>query len=181
MQNAVFRKAALLSLPACLLLLLLSTLVSGCEKDSPAPADAGDGAEGMVGSWVSAGGKVSPFLRAFAGVDSVHLTFEANMTYAWMQADTLGQVQRRRGTYAVRTLDSLRLYELELTQLVPAATFSRGMLAIYPANPDSMWLEVVQTEPYIGATPPSPARGFGSSSEGALGTSNIQRFSRVVE
>ena len=39
-----------------------------------------------------------------------------------------------------------------------------------------MKYEVVQTEPNIGATPPTASAGFGSSNGGALGQSNVQKF-----
>lgn len=39
-----------------------------------------------------------------------------------------------------------------------------------------MKYEVVQTEPNIGSTPPTPEGGFGSTNGGAIGDINIQKF-----
>jgi hypothetical protein len=48
-------------------------------------------------------------------------------------------------------------------------------------NPYTMQYEVAQTEPSIGATPPTAAAGFGSTNGGALGTFNIQKYIKIVK
>ena len=44
-----------------------------------------------------------------------------------------------------------------------------------------MQYEVAQTTPSIGATAPTADAGFGSTSGGALGTTNIQNFIKIVD
>ena len=44
---------------------------------------------------------------------------------------------------------------------------------------DTMYYEIVQTNPDIGATPPTPEAGFGSSSGGVLGMTNVQKYVRL--
>ena len=48
-------------------------------------------------------------------------------------------------------------------------------------EPDTMYYEIVQTNPDIGAIPPTAEAGFGSSNGGALGNLNIQKYIRTGE
>ena len=64
-----------------------------------------------------------------------------------------------------------------MNQSTPSAVTSEGIFEITKVGEGyTMRYEVVQTEPDIGATPPTATAGFGSSNGGALGQMNIQKF-----
>jgi hypothetical protein len=71
------------------------------------------------------------------------------------------------------------IFEITAEQTSPAALTSTGIFEIYSdSSPFTMKYEIVQTSPDIGATPPTPAAGFGSTNGGALGTINVQTYIR---
>ncbi|RMG24849.1 MAG: hypothetical protein D6730_11960 [Bacteroidetes bacterium] len=154
-------------------------MLAACQGEAEPPAPAKPRFEGVQGQWQSAGRDVSPFLSVFAGADSIVIRFEKGPGYRIEQYDTAGRRRVFEGTYELHENDSTELSYLLLNQTLPLPSSSEGLVRVFAGRPDSMYLEVVQTQPYIGAFPPTLEGGFGSSSAGALGNTNIQRFRRI--
>lgn len=128
----------------------------------------------IVGVWKSF--DVSPLLAGF-GIDSIQATFESGQTYD-VSSFAGGAQSSFTGTYTTSNDPVNGIYAITLNQTTPSNATSAGIFEVYVASPDSMWYEVVQIDPALG-TAPTPEAGFGSSSGGALGTTNIQKYSRV--
>ena len=133
--------------------------------------------EAIVGTWVSEGDNVAPLLVNVFKIVKITATFNDNGTYEVIQVDSAGTSLTLAGTYEVEKSEVGNIYTIKANQQTPAALVSEGIYEIdESANPWTMQYEVVQTSPDIGATPPTPSAGFGSTSGGALGTSNIQKY-----
>ena len=137
--------------------------------------------DGIEGEWQSSGTNVSTFLSAFSGIDSVYAKFDGNLSYRIEHFDTAGVKTVYLGTYEQNISDTTDYLHVLFTQTSPSAALKEGIAEVYLAQPDSLYLEVVQINPYIGVLPPTVGEGFGSSSEGALERTNIQRFRRLEE
>jgi hypothetical protein len=126
-----------------------------------------------IGTWLSAGDDVAPLLVTLFNYDSVRVTMNENNTVVLETHPAGGAWSSISGVYAVDTkAGGIRSISISYP------TFEQeGIIEVFAASPDSMWLEVVQTVPDIGATPPTVADGFGANP--ALGTTNIQRYRRV--
>ena len=134
----------------------------------------------LVGSWLSAGENVAPLLVTLMGIDSIWANFEEDKTYEVIAKDTLGTIITFIGTYANEKSNVDDIYTITLNQSSPTTVTSEGIYQIDKTKtPHEMTYEVAQTEPDIGATPPTPEAGFGSTSGGLLGTLNVQKFIRL--
>jgi hypothetical protein len=113
------------------------------------------------------------------GTDSIYAEFSTDMTYVVEQFDTSGAKLTLTGTYTQTESAVSGIWEIELNQSTPSALISEGIFQV--ENDNRMTYEVVQTDPNIGATPPTAADGFGSSGFGgqALGAANIQYYNRI--
>lgn len=130
----------------------------------------------IVGSWEAY--DVSAVL-AGAGVTGVEAVFKSDNTY--IVTSHAGESETvLEGTYATsEEANQDGLYTITLSQTSPATLTAKGIFQIYTASPDSMWYEVAQAEPeVVGVTPPDIDAGFGSTSGGAFGTMNIQKYLR---
>lgn len=136
-------------------------------------------AVGIRGEWVSAGGDVADLLYTFFATDSIYANFRADGTYLVESFDTTGTKVTFEGTATQTASTEGNIFSIMLNQTSPSVLTSEGILEVYDAPRDSMYYEVVQTEPVIGATPPTPTSGFGSSNNGNLGNTNIQVFRRL--
>lgn len=159
--------------------LALGLTFTSCKDDDDKKAD--DTAppaavHPVVGSWEAY--DVSAVL-AGAGVTGVEAVFRSDNTYTVTsqagEADTVLE-----GTYATsESANQDGIYTITLTQTSPSTLTAEGIFKIYTASPDSMWYEVAQSEPEIpGVTPPTIEAGFGSTSGGAFGDMNIQKYIR---
>ncbi len=133
---------------------------------------------GIQGEWQSSGTNVAPLLANLFGTDSIYAEFRTDMTYTVEQYDTTGASLTLTGTYSQEESGINDIWTITVNQSAPAALTSEGMFKI---EGNTMTYEVVQTSPDIGATPPNPADGFGSSGSGgvALGSLNIQTYQSV--
>lgn len=129
--------------------------------------------EGVQGSWRSY--PVAPILATFA--DSIYAEFKSNNTYFVKQYKD-GSKTELTGTYIQTKSGVGKIYTIKLNQSAPTAIIAEGIFEISEDN-TSMKYEIVQTEPSLGATPPTAAAGFGSTAGGAFGTINIQNYVRV--
>lgn len=134
---------------------------------------------GIVGEWYSSGDNVAALLAAF-NVDSIYAKFNVDFTYLVESYDPEGVMTGYSGTY-VQTKSSVGdIWTVEINQSTPSSGSSDGIFEIYSGVSEyDMKYEVVQTEPDIGATPPTPEAGFGSTSGGAFGDTNIQKYKRI--
>lgn len=130
---------------------------------------------GAQGTWKSY--PVAPILAAYA--DSIIATFNTNNTYSVAQWKSGAKVTLT-GTYTQTKSSVGNIYTILLNQTTPTVLTAEGMFEV-TNNDTKMTYEIVQTTPAIGAAPPTPAAGFGSSTYNgtALGAVNIQYYTRV--
>jgi len=131
---------------------------------------------GIQGEWASAGDDVAPILASLFGTDSIYANFKTNMSYTVEQFDTNGTKLTLSGVYTQTKSSEGEIYTIEVNQSSPAALVSEG---IFEVSGSTMRYEIVQTSPDIGAVPPTPAAGFGSTNNGALGNINIQVYQKI--
>jgi hypothetical protein len=153
----------------------------GCDTIVDPDPDPGADPTAIHGTWVSEGANVAPGLAALFGTTRITAVFRANNTY---------EVEERRGpndppivlrgTYMTEASAAGDIRTITLTQTEPTTLTAAGIYEV-TLNRNSMRYEVIQTEPFIGATPPSPAGGFGSTAIGgtATGPTWIQTYVRT--
>jgi hypothetical protein len=130
----------------------------------------------IVGSWEAY--DVSGVLAGL-GVTGINAEFRGDQTYTVVSAAG-GAQSTFEGSYTATLDETAGIYAITLTQSTPNNLTSEGIYEVYIASPDSMWYEVAQTDPVItGVTAPTTSAGFGSTSGGAFGNTNIQKYSRV--
>jgi hypothetical protein len=160
--------------------LLLAVAFTGCDKSDEEP-ETDPQKIGIVGEWYSSGANVAPLLSYYFGVDSIYAKFEANNTYL-VESFANNAKTTYVGTYSQNKSGVGTIWNITLNQSSPTAVTSVGIFDISTeTNPFTMMYEVVQTEPSIGATPPTAQAGFGSTSNGAYGNTNIQKFIKIVK
>jgi len=153
---------------------------SSCSKSDEADVY-NPAADGLTGEWQSSGSNVAILLSTYFKVDSIYAKFDANNTYH-VESFSLGAKTIYSGTYAQTKPATGTIWTIVLNQSTPTAVTSEGIFEITGAAASyKMKYEVVQTTPSIGATPPTVSGGFGSSSGGAFGTTNVQTFEQIVK
>ncbi len=157
---------------------LFATTFTSCSKDDDSnnttPTET---LVGIQGKWQSSGTNVAPLLVALFKVDSIYAEFNTNMTYTVKQWDTSGtQLATLTGVYTQTKSSTGNIWTITVNQTSPSALTSEGMFEV---TNGTMKYEVVQTTPAIGATPPTPAAGFGSTNGGAFGLMNVQNYVRI--
>lgn len=159
--------------------MLLAVMFVACNKSDDDGPETDPQKIGIVGEWYSSGSNVAPLLVAFFQIDSIYAKFETNNTYV-VESFSGGAKTTFAGTFAQTKSDTGTIWNIVLNQSTPTAVTSTGIFDISTASkPYTMKYEVVQTEPSIGATPPTPSAGFGSSNGGALGQNNVQKFIKI--
>ncbi len=156
---------------------------TACEKDddttTPTPTPA---ANPIVGNWKSVGADIA-FLLRFPPVnsDSIWASFSANNTYEVKSFDTAGTALVFSGTWTATKSNVGNIYTITLNQSSPSAVTSEGIFEVYTASPDSMYYEVLQTNPTLtGFTGPTPATGFGTTAGPGLQPGwNLQKFRKL--
>lgn len=133
---------------------------------------------GIQGEWYSSGSNVAPLLATLFGTDSIYANFRSDLTYTVEQYDTSGAKLTLSGTFSQEESNVTDIWTIVVNQTSPAALASEG---IFKVEGSTMQYEIVQTDPDIGATPPTPAAGFGSSASGGtpLGSLNVQNYVRI--
>ncbi|HQO50459.1 MAG TPA: hypothetical protein PK939_08515 [Bacteroidales bacterium] len=163
-----------------LILFAFSIVLTSCKKseeeDVYNPAE-----DGLVGEWQSSGANVSGLLVTYFGIDSVYGKFNTNNTYL-VESFAEGAKTTYTGTYVQTKSTTGSIWTIVLNQSSPTAVTSEGIFEITKSGTSyTMKYEVAQTTPSIGATAPTPAGGFGSTSGGALGNLNVQTFVQIVK
>jgi len=129
--------------------------------------------EGAQGKWKSF--PVAPILANFA--DSIIAEFKPNGTYNVDQWKDGAKINLT-GTYTQTKSNVGSIYTIKINQSTPTVISAEGILEVSTDN-KTMKYELLQTEPSLGLTPPTPAGGFGSTANGAFGTSNVQNYVRI--
>ncbi|PID80722.1 hypothetical protein CSB20_06030 [bacterium DOLZORAL124_64_63] len=124
------------------------------------------------GVWLSAGADVAPILVDL--FDSVRITMDANNTITLESHVINGAWNSNPGVYSVTESSDGDIHAIDVNY---TSVEQEGIIQVWEASPDSMYLEVVGTVPDSGAVPPTPADGFGANQ--AVGASNIQKYRRV--
>lgn len=159
-----------------LMLMILALLgLAACSDDdddnntgtNPNPVDP------WIGEWLSAGTDVAPILVAFAGYDTVRVTYNEDQSVTLDTHVAATGWSSQNGIYVVTENDGSDILTVHIEYTNPNF-IQDGIMQIWTASPDSMWLEVVQTDPDIGATPLTYDQGFGA--DAALGVMNIQKY-----
>jgi hypothetical protein len=129
---------------------------------------------GIIGLWSAY--DISPILQSTGFDDSLFANFYADQSYK-VTAYQGGMPIAFEGSFEMTESANDGIWEITLNQSAPAAIISEGIFKVFPAAQDSMWYEVAQVDPAIaGVTPPTAGEGFGSTSGGAYGTMNIQKY-----
>ena len=123
---------------------------------------------------------LSPVLLSLGYDDSLNVAFDEDLTYE-VTCYIAGIAYVLAGTYIQEKSSEGDIWDITLNQTsfngAAAELTSQGIFEVYAASPDSMWYEVAQTNPEIaGITAPTAAAGFGSTSGGAFGLTNIQKY-----
>jgi hypothetical protein len=126
---------------------------------------------------LSEGDDVAPGLVALFGTTRITATFNENNTYRVVEERGENPNVVYTGTYETEESSAGDIRTITLTQNEPFAAVAEG---IYEIDGDVMRYEVVQTQQDIGAVPPTPEGGFGSTLFGGepQGATFIQTFVR---
>jgi hypothetical protein len=165
---------------ALILGLLFAVVVTSCKKSEDDGPSTDPQVIGIVGEWYSSGSNVAVLLSTYFQIDSIYAKFETNNTYL-VKSFANGAQTVYSGTFVQAKSTSGNIWNITLNQSTPTSVTSVGIFEVSTAtNPYTMQYEVAQTQPDIGAVPPTATAGFGSTNGGALLTWNIQKFVKIV-
>ncbi|PLX19653.1 MAG: hypothetical protein C0599_10485 [Salinivirgaceae bacterium] len=158
--------------------MLATAVLFSCKKDDD--DNTNETGTGIIGEWYSSGDNVAPLLVTYFAVDSIYASFNENQTYLVESYDVTGVKTEYIGTFVQTKSEVGDIYTIVLNQSAPSAVTSEGIFEVTmgEAGYDMMY-EVVQMEPALGNSAPTPDGGFGSSNGGALGTINIQKYLKL--
>lgn len=160
--------------------MLLALVISGCKKSEDDGPSTDPQVIGIVGEWYSSGTNVAPLLVGF-GIDSIYAKFNSDNTYL-VESFSGGAKTSLTGTFVQEKSGTGTIWNIIVNQSSPSALTSTGIFDISTStSPYTMQYEVVQTEPASGFAPPTATAGFGSTADGAFGTTNIQKYIKIVE
>lgn len=161
------------------ILISVALVFSACKKSEEVEVY-NPSTDGVVGTWISKGANVSVLLKTYFAIDSITANFKADNTYL-VQSYSAGAKTTYAGTYVQTKPTTGTVWTIVLNQSTPTSVKSEGIFEITGTDPNfTLKYEVAQTEPSIGATPPTVAAGFGSTNGGALLTWNVQTFVKVT-
>jgi len=135
---------------------------------------------GIIGKWQSSGDNVALLLRN-TGIDSIYAEFKADNTYIVEAFQADGSRTELTGTFGQTKSSTGNIYNLTVTQNTPTALISEGIFEVTASGSNTlMTYEIAQTDPNIpGVTPPTASGGFGSTSGGLFGSSNVQKYIKL--
>lgn len=114
-------------------------------------------AQDIVGNWISEGENVSPLFQA-SGFSVILAGFEKDGSSTATVTDTKGKSYDFAGTYTIDT--STNPGTIEVVVLTPVQATSQG---IWQVQGNKLTYEVAQISPDKGFVPPTPEKGFGST------------------
>lgn len=136
-------------------------------------------AKGIIGKWQSSGANVAPLLAGYFKTDSVYAEFKDDLTYIVKEyrngiKDTPAVLYD--GTFVIEKSTVGEIWKITITQANPYAANVAGIFEI--KSDGTLWYEVVQLSGTQN-TAPTPEEGFGSTTSGQFGTTNIQKYLKV--
>ncbi len=132
----------------------------------------------LTGEWISAGEDIAPLLRQGGfEIDALEVTF-TETDYAGVILLGTGDEVPYGGTYSVNR--NTTPWTIVLRQTAPQALTSQGLVEVTGSGDAAvMRLEIVQVDPpTLGAQPPTPEGGFGSTQGVEDPADNIQIYRR---
>lgn len=129
--------------------------------------------DAWIGKWISTGADVAPVLVTAYDYDSVYVTFNADQTVKLETHIANGAWATLNGTYGITESANSDIDVIEVSY--PGAYDQEGIIQVFPATPDSLWLEAVALG--YGLTIPTVANGFSVDDHTAY--RNIQVYRRV--
>ncbi|MEE4177410.1 MAG: hypothetical protein V2I46_07870 [Bacteroides sp.] len=152
---------------------------AACEKEDG--DDDVDPSKGIIGEWQSSGDNVALLLQGEPFfTDSIYAKMNDDGSYRVESYSNEGVMTLFTGTFTQEESGTGEIWTITLQQGVPYSGTSEGIFEIYwDEDPINMKYEVLQTEPALGLTPPTPEGGFGSTAGGILGQTNVQVFVRI--
>lgn len=147
------------------------TSVDTGNADAPgtdsSPADTGNVEITLEGTWLSEGDNVAPLLVQLTHAVSISAVF-GPQAFTVDTVDDQGQMVQQVGVYTAEPSGVGNIFNITLEQTMPQALTVEGIFEIDDSvSPAILTYEVVQTEPDVGAVPPTAAGGFGSTSFGS--------------
>jgi hypothetical protein len=134
---------------------------------------------GIIGYWSAY--DIGGLLAGLGFDDSLYAKFNLDQSYR-VTAYAGGAPVILEGSYTMEKSEFDDIWNISLDQSTPSVLTSQGIFKVFPAAQDSMWYEVAQIDPVIpGVTPPTAEAGFGSTSGGVLGTTNVQKYFWIGE
>jgi hypothetical protein len=132
------------------------------------PSDSGPPPQvDLEGAWLSEGDNVAPLLVELTDAVQITAVFSAD-TFTVTTIDGGGQEVVQVGVYTDSPSGVGGIFDITLQQSSPASATARGIYEIDDSvEPAVLRYEIVQTEPSVGAIPPTAEGGFGSTSYGA--------------
>ncbi|MFZ5946649.1 MAG: hypothetical protein ACOYU5_01625 [Stygiobacter sp.] len=158
---------------------LISILLFGCKKSDDNPVET-QTKDPIIGTWISTGSNVAPLLNTIfasvGGIDSIYATFNENNTYYVKQVNKNKTSIVYEGTYVLTKSTNTDIHKISIVQTKPSAASNEGIYQINTSvNPNTMKYEVVLISGTQN-TAPTPEKGFGSTNNGAFGTTNVQNY-----
>jgi hypothetical protein len=152
-----------------------ASLASGAAQSADLASELG-----IIGKWYSVGDDVAPLLVTYFLVDSISAEFKDDFTYVVHQFSN-GNTSPTpdvifTGNYTIERSGVDDIWNIVISQVEPYAADVSGIFEV-KQDPEKLWYEVVQTSGTQNV-PPTAEGGFGSTSGGAFGETNIQKYVR---
>lgn len=137
--------------------------------------------EFFEGSWISEGENLSSVWKELFMAKSIELVLDPGFVYTMTIADEEGKSEITSGTYSLADSGVKDIWTITLDQTSPDRKTYEGI--IQAESNYIVKLEMVQTEPYIHAIPPTPEEGLGSTKTESSGSvapfpGNVQTYIR---
>jgi|SRR5699024_1891301 len=137
--------------------------------------------EFFEGSWISEGENLSQVWKELFMAKKIDLQLDPNSTFVMGITDEENKSRISSGTYSLFDSGIKNIWTIKLEQTKPDQKVFEGI--VQAESNYILKVEIVQTDPYINAVPPSPEEGLGSTKTETSGNivpfpGNIQTFIR---
>lgn len=137
---------------------------------------------GIIGKWLSEGTNVAPLLAGpYFKVLKINAEFKSDFSYVVNQFNIGNSTTTPdvifKGTYVIAKSTTGNIWTITCNQTAPGEATASGIFEI-KTGPEVLWYEVVQTSGTVNI-PPTPAAGFGSSTNGAYAMTLVQKYVRI--
>ena len=133
------------------------------------------------GTWVSDGDNLATVWKELFSAKSITAVFNSDKTYDLIIENTDGMSTPMSGNYTLTDSGIDGIYTITLNQNLPDDKVFEGI--VKAQDNYVLKVEIVQTDPYISAIPPTPEGGLGSTKTETSGNTvplpgNVQTFER---